>query len=266
MDFFQEFILAFLQAVLEWLPVSSEGFIVLTAVNLFGESADEALKIAIWFHLGTAIAVLIKYRKTYINAITKDRTILRLLILSVVGTAIIGVPLYFLLDNVFFIVNGMYVTLFIGITLAVTATLLRFGKLKGTGSIKMEERKIGDEFALGIMQGFAILPGISRSGVTMTYLVLRGYNKEDAFKLSFIISLPAVAGAILLDLFVSIIIKNEPIGFDLTFLILTAFVAIVGYLMMGVLLRLAKKVSFDNICYILSGITIILVILYLSLI
>ncbi|MCP4762980.1 MAG: undecaprenyl-diphosphate phosphatase [archaeon] len=266
LNFFQEFILAIIQAILEWLPVSSEGFIVLTAVNVFNESAEEALQIAIWFHLGTALAVFTKYWRIYLDAIFKDRTILRLLILSVIGTAIVGIPIYFFISDIFLEINGMLITLLIGITLAITATLLRFGRLKGSESLNMEERRTTDEFGLGLVQGFSILPGISRSGVTMTYLVLRGYKKEDAFKISFIISLPAVVGGIALDLFKTLFIDDESLIFGFEYIILMGIVAILGYLMMDVLLRLVKKVSFDKICYILSVTTIGLVLIYYFLI
>lgn len=262
MDIFQEFILAIIQALLEWLPVSSEGFVMLTAINIFGDTADNAIRIAIWFHLGTAIAVFIKYRQTYYDAFFKDRTLLRMLFLSVLGTAVIGIPLYFLLNDIFSVLNGMIVTLIIGVTLAITATFLRFGKLKGSETRTIENRKVGDELALGIAQGFAILPGISRSGTTMTYLILRGYRKEDAFKISFLISLPAVLAAIAFDFLITVVVNNEQIGFNWYYLILMGIVAIIGYFMMDFLLKFAKKYSFDIICYILSAFTIGLAIIY----
>ena len=77
MNFWQRLVLALIQSILEWLPVSSEGFIVITSVNAFGAEASAALRIALYFHLGTAIAVFIRYRKEYINAILfKDKKLL----------------------------------------------------------------------------------------------------------------------------------------------------------------------------------------------
>ena len=67
MSFKEDLILAIIQAILEWLPVSSEGFLILTSVNVFQESAEEALRAAIYFHLGTALAVLFKYRGKYFD-------------------------------------------------------------------------------------------------------------------------------------------------------------------------------------------------------
>ncbi|QEE17345.1 undecaprenyl-diphosphate phosphatase [Promethearchaeum syntrophicum] len=260
MNFFQKLILALLQAILEWLPVSSEGFLMLTAINIFGESADAAFSLAIYFHLGTALAVLAKYWRTYWDALVKDHDILRLLIISTISTGIIGIPLYLLLGEVFTEVTGMAITLIIGITLIITATLLRFGKLNASDKLEMKDRNLLDEFALGACQGFAILPGISRSGTTVSFLLLRGFKREDAFKMSFIISLPAVIGAILFDIIFGSGNTTTVLGWD--YFALMLIVAVVAYFMMSGLLKFAKKLSFDKICYILGGITIILVILF----
>jgi undecaprenyl-diphosphatase len=257
MDFWQQIIVAFIQAILEWLPVSSEGFTILFSVNIFQESPDLAFRLAIYFHLGTAIAVLVKYWKDYWAALTKDRGLLRFLILSTLFTGVFGIPLYFLLNDFFnaSAVTGLIVTFFIGATLLVTATLLRLGKIKASDSIAFEERQIKDEILLGLCQGFAILPGISRSGTTVTYLLLRGYKKETAFYMSFIISLPAVLGAIAFDLIFN---SGAAIEFQAQFLVIIVFVAIIGYFSMHLLLRMAHKLSFDTICYILGGVTIVL--------
>ncbi|MFC1950971.1 undecaprenyl-diphosphate phosphatase [Chloroflexota bacterium] len=265
MTLFQQSMLAIVQAVLEWLPVSSEGFLVIIGENVFGISALEAFRIAIYFHLGTAVAVLIKFRKTYWDAIFRDRTLLRLLVISAAGTAVIGIPLYLLLSEGFAMLTGMMVTLFVGIALLITATMLRYGRLRGKDVTHMEDRDIKDEFGLGLAQGFAILPGISRSGLTITYLVLRGFARQDAFKLSFIISLPAVAGAILFDIIYKVAIKSEQsLAFSYEYLIAMAIVVVLGYLMMNLLLKLADRLSFDKICYVLGGVTIALVVTYLA--
>lgn len=258
MDFFEEIILAIIQAILEWFPVSSEGFIILTAVNIFGEPADAAFRIAIYFHLGTALAVLLKYRKLYLSAIFKDRGLLRLLILSTIATGLVGIPLYVFLSDFFTLLTGMVVTFFIGVALLITGGLLRLGKTESKDILTIDERKLFDEIALGIAQGFAILPGISRSGVTVTYLLVRGFKKKDAFEMSFIISLPAVLGAIGFDL----LYKGTTIGLSYDYLFIIALMAVLGYIMMDVLLLIAKKLSFDKICYFLGVFTIVLVLLF----
>ncbi|MCF2140061.1 MAG: undecaprenyl-diphosphate phosphatase [Candidatus Lokiarchaeota archaeon] len=260
MNFWQEVVLAFIQGILEWLPVSSEGFLLLFSVNLFNEPEASAFRLALYFHLGTALAVLAKYWRDYWESITKNRDVLRFLILATISTGIFGIPLYLLLNDFLSsnAMTGMILTLLIGITLLITGTLLKTGKIKATDKISFSERSIKDEIFLGVCQGFAILPGISRSGTTVTYLLLRGYKKEDAFYMSFIISLPAVIGAVLFDLFIT---QEYSFALNGEFLILILITALVGYLSMGFLLRMARKLSFDLICFILGGITILLVIL-----
>ncbi|WP_457559577.1 undecaprenyl-diphosphate phosphatase [Candidatus Harpocratesius sp.] len=260
MNFWQEVILAFIQGILEWLPVSSEGFLLLFSVNLFHESEASAFRLALYFHLGTAFAVFVKYWRDYWESITKNRDVLRFLILATISTGIFGIPLYLLLNDFLSsnAMTGMILTFLIGVTLLITGTLLKTGKIKATDKISFSERSIKDEIFLGVCQGFAILPGISRSGTTVTYLLLRGYKKEDAFYMSFIISLPAVIGAVLFDLFFT---QEYSFALNGEFLILILITALVGYLSMGFLLRMARKLSFDLICFILGGITILLVIL-----
>lgn len=264
MNFWQEVIVAVIQAILEWLPVSSEGFVILFSVNLFQEPEATAFRLAIYFHLGTALAVLIKYWKDYWKALTEDHSTLRFLILSTLFTGVFGIPLYFLLNGILSnnAITGLIVTLLIGLTLLITGTLLRLGKIKASDSIGYQDRFIKDEILLGLCQGFAILPGISRSGTTVTYLLLRGYKKEDAFYMSFIISLPAVLGAVAFDFLFN---ADFIFSFSWEFLIIMLITTVVGYFSMDLLLRSARKLPFDVICYILGGITVILAIILLIL-
>ena len=262
LNFIQYLIISILQAVFEWIPVSSEGFVILITVNFFGETAIAALTIAIYFHLGTAIAVLIKYWRTYWDALTTDRSILRFLIYATIGTAIVGIPLYLFIEDIFSFFNGLIVSLFIGVALIVTGTLLRLGKQSSLNATSMEDRKVIDELGVGLAQGFSVLPGISRSGTTMSYFLIRGYEKEDSFKMSFLISLPAVLGIVALDVLKTVFIDNQALPFDWTYFIFMGIVTVLGFLMMELLLKLAQKLEFDIICYILAGVTIFLVVLF----
>jgi undecaprenyl-diphosphatase len=128
----------------------------------------------------------------------------------------------------------------------------------------MGDRKLWDEIGLGVCQGFAILPGISRSGVTYTYLLARGFKKEDAFKMSFLISLPAVLAGIAFDLLFDVIIGGESLGFEWDYLFLMVLVAVIGYFMMDVLLLVAKKIPFHYVCFLLGGVTILLVLIFFT--
>lgn len=259
LSFNEDFILAIIQAILEWLPVSSEGFLILTSVNVFQKSASEALRAAIYFHLGTSLAVLFKYRRKYFDAITfRNVPLLRFLVISAIATAVTAIPLYILIKESFSLLDGMLITLFIGVALLLTGSLLRFGVLNSSDTLTFSERKFSDELLVGFFQGFSILPGISRSGVTITYFLARGFKRQEAFEMSFLMSLPAVLGAIVFD-----IIYNEVyVDLSIEYFALTGLVTVLGYFMMNFLLGLAERLTFDKICYFLGIITIVLVLIF----
>ncbi|MHA1198422.1 MAG: undecaprenyl-diphosphate phosphatase, partial [Candidatus Heimdallarchaeaceae archaeon] len=147
---FNWFILLFalLQGILEWLPVSSQGQTVSLIVALFQDKADLAFQIALWLHLGTTIAVIVKYRKElllYLNFKNKDSEVVqwrRFLIFSTVGTIITGVPCFLLVKYLIeeSSVFGEYVMLIIGVALIVTAALLFYSERKKTKSESLEEQ------------------------------------------------------------------------------------------------------------------------------
>ena len=110
-------ILAILQGLFEWLPISSSGQVMIFAINGFGISPEEAFSLAIWLHLGTMFAVLLKFRNDFIDMgksflpkkfEVSDETILKRnwLIIATIGTAITALPLYF----IFKIIVRLYCT------------------------------------------------------------------------------------------------------------------------------------------------------------
>ena len=285
---FSWFILLFalLQGILEWLPVSSQGQTVSLIISLFPDISTFALKIALWLHLGTMIAVVVKYRRDilqYLNFKNKDKEIVqwrRFLIFSTLGTVVTGVPCYFLVrylieeDSSF----GEYVMLVIGVALIITAALLFYSERKKNKLDSQEEkaetnqaentdtrgRSIEDLSLLkmttsGIFQGFSIIPGISRSGITMSGLLLMSTKKEDAIKGSFLMSIPAVLGGFLLDIISTAAEEGDFIPVEWWVLLIAILItAIVGYLTMELFLYIARKFNFSLVCLILGVLTIIL--------
>ncbi len=269
LNFWHRLVLALLQSVLEWLPVSSEGFLVLTMNSFHIDNIYTAIRIAMYFHLGTAIAVFFKYRNEYINAVLfRDKKLLRMLVVSVISTAVIAIPIKLILEKVLsesvLESAGWVVTLLTGIALLITGSLLQWGATRSQNLLTMKERKIWDEIGLGAVQGFAILPGISRSGVTYTYLLAHGFKKEEAFKMSFLISLPAVLAGIAFDIIFDVLIGGDSLPFSWDYLFLMGLVAVIGYFMMDALLLLARKVPFHYVCFLLGGITILLVLIFFA--
>jgi len=270
-------IIAILQGLFEWLPISSSGQVMMISINFFGIPPEKAFSLSIWVHLGTAIAVLIKLRKDYIQIIKSiiprkfevdenDVKKRNWLICATIGTAITAIPLYLLFKFViiegFTATQGDVLTLVISGLLIVTGiVLLTFRRKFGKKTINTvsDRELIKDSSIAGLIQGIAILPGISRSGFTVSTILFEKYDQDQSLKLSFLMSVPVVLASIGMD-----IIFGEGSVFGtidiFTILIITAVSFIVGYLSMELLLRIAQKINFSYFC-ILYGVLAFVIIL-----
>ena len=270
-------ILAILQGLFEWLPISSSGQVMIVSINFFGIPPEKAFSLSIWMHLGTAIAVLVKLRKDYIQIIKSvipwkfkvdedDIKKRNWLIYATIGTAITAIPLYllfkFIIIEGFDATQGDVLTLVISGLLIVTGIVLLTYKRKfGKKNIKTvsDRELIRDSSKSGLIQGIAILPGISRSGFTVSTILFEKYDQDQSLKLSFLMSVPVVLASIGMD-----IIFGEGSVFGtidiFTILIITAVSFIVGYLSMELLLKIAQKINFSYFC-ILYGVLSFLIII-----
>ena len=246
MSYLEAIVLSIVQGIAEWLPVSSEGLSFLIMLNLFGKSISTALSYAIFLHLGTALAVLIRFREEFIKMLYGSE-MLRIVVMTTVSTAVVAIPLMKLIE----IQSGEIVNAFIGILLILTGIILRLPK---SGYRRIGQIRLLDMIFLGFAQGFAVLPGISRSGTTISFLLLRKIDEEDTLKISFIISVPAVLGAIIL--------RGIPSEIDFKMgTMIVAVTCLFGYFTMEALLRYARKVDFSKFC-ISFGIIAILITLF----
>jgi len=242
------------------------------STTLFNISPEEAFSLSIWLHLGTALAVIFKFRVDFISIlksfIPKANNIDDIgikkrnwLIYATIGTAITAIPLYFLF-KVLIIANftafqGDVITLVISGLLIVTGViLLKAKKTFDDNAITdiSKDQIIKDSFLSGLTQGVSILPGISRSGVTVSMIIYEKYNQENALKLSFLMSVPVVFASIGVD-----IIFGEGSVFGtldlLTIAVITLVSFSVGYISIEILLKLAKKVQFGYFCVLYGIIT-----------
>ena len=260
-------ILAILQGLFEWFPISSSGQVMIVAMIVFGIPADEAYSLSIFLHLGTMFAVLLKFRKEFLNIFKsftkyeyegKSADIKRRnwVVLGTIGTAITALPLYFifkaLIIGEFTALQGDLITLIITGLLVMTGIfLLLTKKLFGINTLDDVSNKdiIKDGFIAGLIQGLAILPGISRSGVTTSAILFEKYEQNRALKLSFMMSVPAILGSIFVDI---IFAKGSVFAFldVFTIILITLISFLVGYLTMDLLLKIAKKVGFNYFCII----------------
>jgi len=253
-------LLGILQGITEWLPVSSSGQSMLALINLLHTNPQTALSIAIYVHTGTLLAVLVRFREDFrlmikSYASVRENKIVLYLIVSTLITALVGLPTYILMKKSLNILaeDGELITAAVGLFLVYTGVYLFFSRKKygqrDVGEIKTRDMIIG-----GAAQGLSIIPGVSRSGVTVSTLLFLGFRGDTALKLSFLMSVPAVLGALGLDLAqgTSSAISNSGV------LIACFFSFISGYATMDLLLKYSKKIRFDVFC-VIFGLTAVLV-------
>ncbi|MCA9408708.1 MAG: undecaprenyl-diphosphate phosphatase [Candidatus Omnitrophica bacterium] len=262
----ENIILGIIQGIAEWLPVSSEGLIVLTKTNIFHSHQDleSTIKLALFLHFGTFLAALIyfwgdvkqlfKTLFSYSSQPSELKQLINFLTLSTLISGLLGFSFIKLLERVDLQTehSGKVLTFIVGLFLLGTAFLELRAK-KG-GYKKIVNLKLVDGIILGIVQGFAAFPGLSRSGLTVSALLLRKFDKATTLKLSFLMSLPIVlAGNIILNL--------HDMNWSLTNLYGLFFSFIFGLATIHILLKIAEKINFGLFVLLFGILTIIAAIL-----
>ncbi len=201
MSLFDAIILGIIQGLTEFLPVSSSGHLELAKVILGGDSVpEESMLMIVVLHAATALSTIAVFRKDLIQIVkglfqfkNNDEFKFSLnVVLSMIPAAAIGV----LLDEQIEAFFGGRILL-IGCMLLLTAVLLMMAdKAKSTD----KKVGIGHAIIIGISQAIAILPGISRSGATISTSVLLGIDREKAARFSFIMVLPLILGKMAKDI------------------------------------------------------------------
>jgi undecaprenyl-diphosphatase len=239
-----------LQGILEWLPISSEGNLVIFLNGLLGLEATDTLLFVIFLHLGTGLSALFYFRREIISIIlARNRetrlTLYRLILITLV-TGIIGFPIFYFLS-----VSPYFGETLLGITgLALIFTGLIQKNRGSKGYKQLQELNWSETIGLGIVQGIAIIPGFSRSGATTSFLLFRDFKGEDAIRFSFLMSIPASFAAV----FGMLLIDNYTISTEAVISLLSTI--IVGYFTIDLLIKVAGKISFWQICLVLGIISI----------
>jgi undecaprenyl-diphosphatase len=252
-----------IQGIFEWLPISSQGnlAVFLTAV---GTDPEVALQLALFLQVGTTLSAATYYReeiaiafRTLPNwrpdaAYEEGNALASYIVLASFCTGLVGIPLYiFAVDLASSLTGGAFVAI-IGILLVLTGILQLRSEAMGMG-----EKSIPtflDSILVGAFQGFAILPGISRSGVTSSVLLFRSYDPPEAFRLSFLLSIPASLGAAALTMLGA---GGLP-GINPVAAIIALLVSgVVGYLTIDAIMRVVERIPFWQVCFGLGGLAIL---------
>jgi len=184
---FKIIILGALQGLTEFFPVSSSGHLVIA--QHFLNITKDAVFLDVFLHIGTVLALLTFFRKDILLALKNPKMIGYIAIVTLV-TGVIGITFKKTFESLFnsahdtaiqFLING--------------AILLLVPLFKE----RQKHPGMAESVVMGVAQGTAIIPAISRSGLTITSLLAMGVNKEEAFRFSFIASIPAIIGAFLLE-------------------------------------------------------------------
>ncbi len=266
MPIWKAIVLGVIQGAAEFLPISSSGHLVIVKEILGVDLESGGIFFDVMLHLGTLFAIFIAFWKDIRHLIAegihivldifcnlaaavrnlfggecKYRKVIRssyrklvvLIIVSTIPTGIIGV----FLSDVIEMANG--IVLIPGICLLITAMFLWIADAADPGEKRPKEVSYLNAGAVGVAQGLATMPGISRSGTTITACLLCGFEKKFAVKYSFIMSIPAVLGAVVLEIkdVSSLSLSGQDI---LSCMIATIIAAIVGYLSICFMMRLIR--------------------------
>lgn len=269
MNFLESILLGFLQGLTEFLPVSSSGHLVL-AQHFFGVASDEGTLFEVFLHLGTLFAVLLFFRKRIWELIISmftwkfslqtqahrhNHTLVLYLIISSVVTAV-----FYIIFKDF--VEAIYQQpLTVAFMLIVTGAVVFVSDYIKTSDIPSSQMGIVRSTIIGLVQGIAIIPGISRSGSTIAISLITGIKRREAAEFSFLLSIPAILGANLVSIGKFSELHLHDLGIYLAGFI-SAF--IVGYLVIAFLIELisqAKLKYFSIYCWVVAAIAITLILL-----
>ena len=280
MNILYALILGLIQGVAEFLPISSSGHLALAELLLGADdlsSMDGSAAFNIMLHLATLVAVIIAYRED-VGAIlselgamvggirrreglmTGNVPVRRLILMLIVST----VPLVLVLPFHHKIEALGGIPWFVGFSLIVTGLLLFLADRVPKGSKTEKDMTLADAVVIGLAQAVATVPGISRSGTTITAGVSRGLTREFAIRFSFLMSLLSVLGAVILkvvDLF----------GTGIETSLLPAYIVgmltagITGYFSIRLLQKLVRKSGFGRFSYYCWGVGALSIVLSLIL-
>ena len=274
MTYWTAIILGLVQGVAEFLPISSSGHLAILQNFLHLGSADEHLLFDVLLHLGTLAAVILAFWRDVSGLVREglcmvhlkklrrgqkpDRLKRRTIWFIILGT----LPLFaviFIKDAVESLYSN---TFFIGFALLVTGGLLFAADRLGHGTKNERNATLGSVMLVGLSQALATVPGLSRSGTTISVGMFCGFERSFAVKFSFLLSVPAVLGANLLTF-----IDAVQAGIDFSLLpvylvgVLAAFVS--GFFAISLLRILVQKSRFGSFAYYCWGAGLVTLILSL---
>ena len=256
MQIYQALILGIVQGLTELLPISSSAHLTIIPW-IFNWNIPESFDVAL--HFGTLLAIVIYFFKDWIELIKggflyvtkKEKTVQGRMFWYIVLATIPGGIIGFLLDH--FCSGFLNRPIIIAIALIIMGIVLYVVDKKSKSTIDYEQMNLKQTFLIGFSQALAFVPGVSRSGITMTTARAMGIKREAAAKYSFLLSTPRV--------FAATVLKFSEFVFDIPFIIGVIASFIVGLLVIKFLLKYLQKGSFKAfaIYRVIFGILILII-------
>jgi undecaprenyl-diphosphatase len=259
-------LLGAIQGVSEWLPISSKTQVIVASTYLFGLTFEQGYALGLFLELGTFIAATIYFRRQVFGVLKvlvgrgdqEDRILLKFLVIATAVTAVLGVIIYKVVSNsvtgpalgIPMIILGCVL---IGDGILITLAHGRHGPTRDLSDLKNREIVI-----IGVAQGIAAFPGVSRSGATVSTMLLMGVKPEDSFKLSFLALIPASIGAtgvtmLLSKASVSSVIDSLTLPVVLLSILTTV---VIGVVLIRALLRAAGNKRIALLVFVLGALAI----------
>jgi undecaprenyl-diphosphatase len=264
MNILYSILLGLIQGISEWLPISSKTQVLFGSYVLFGLPIAAGYAFGLFLEIGSLGSAIIYFRRDIVS-LFHDRKLFMYLLVVTVFTAIVGAPLYYITDMYL-----QHTSPFIGVPMIVLGLVLigigfyiRYSRaLPKIGGLN--QMKIKHYVIIGIAQGIAALPGVSRSGMTVSTMLVMGVKQDQAFRLSYLAYIPASLGAF----GVSLLFSRHEINTDIQAVSsLGLIVAIVSALLIGLvtisyLLKFAKTRSIWKLDMVLGALALVLGVIF----
>lgn len=249
-------VLAILQGIAEFLPISSSGHLVVVSAllrHLDPSAVTSITDVNIILHLGTLGSIVVFYWRHLWSLLSQHRRLIPIVVLATIPVAISGMYVKTQCEQI------MGNSLLAGYMLLVTAGLLLIAQRLPQGTTTFERIGYGQAVAIGLSQAVAILPGVSRSGSTISAGIAAGLTRADAATFSFLIAIPAIGGACFLE--IVDLCRGAELTTSITTLAIGAAISFgVGLVSLSVLLRILQRGKLQWFAYwcLAMGISVII--------
>lgn len=238
MEYVEAILLGIVQGIAEFLPISSSGHLVIAGDLIHRATGREMnlenqLQLNVAVHLGTLFSILVVYRNDLLRVL-RDVRLCLLIVLATIPVAVVGLLFHDVIEQ------QLQSPLSAGIMLFLTAALLLCANASPGGNVELNRISVTQAGLIGLFQAFAIVPGISRSGSTISGGLILDLKPDDAARFSFLIAVPAIGGAVVLT--AAKMAKGEGSAQPLSVLAVGAAVAfVVGWASLSWLIGIVRR-------------------------